>query len=82
MQYILTSEEYQKLTNFLDKRLPSADILQEFCTQIANTMPIEVAWRRGPAQPWGCILTEEEEHYCDECPCTEVCPFENKSWSK
>ena len=32
--------------------------------------------------PRGMILTEQGEHYCDECPVQEECPSTNKHWSK
>lgn len=83
MQYLLTVEEYKALHQKIDdkKRLPSKEKLQEFCTKIANELPIDAGWFKGI---WGCILTDDSgmDHYCDHCPAQDVCPNEHKEWSK
>lgn len=83
MQYILSEEEYKALKaeqkrkyNITTKRL------QELCTKIANEMPIEWGWNGPDPKPWGCVLTEESEWYCDDCPVRDICPSNSKEWSK
>jgi hypothetical protein len=80
MQYLLSKEEYENLTDkaFSNSDMPSKAKLQSFCTMVANKLTV-LFW--GNEEPWGCYLTEEEEWYCDKCPCQEVCPAP-KSWSK
>lgn len=82
MQYILTEEEFNALQKQVKaaKQLPSIEALQNFCTWIADTLVFMSGWRKG--KPWGCILSTNEEWYCDDCPARHVCPYESKSWSK
>mgnify|MGYP003410266197 CR=1 FL=1 len=82
MQYILTQAELDDLKS-RKKVLGDADekTLQELCTKIANEMPIKF-WGREVAETWNCILTEEFEHYCDECPVQSICPSTRKQWSQ
>jgi hypothetical protein len=91
MQYILSEEEMESVRSDraalkeLLSSLPSKDQLQQMCTKIANEWPTFTGWDKKdprPATPWGCILTEEYEHYCDKCPVLTICPNKNKSWSK
>jgi hypothetical protein len=87
MQYILTQDEYntlltkQKLEIKLQK-----EKLQQLCTKIANTMPVERSWDDNDRSPWGCILTINKESYdewfCDDCPVQSICPYEFKNWSQ
>lgn len=81
MQYILTEEEYKEL---LKRKKTLEDIdkqkLQKLCTEIADAMPVKF-WGRTEAAVWGCILTSDD-HYCDECPVTSICPNTNKHWSQ
>jgi hypothetical protein len=83
MQYILTEREYKALKNKqkLDIELQEAK-LQTLCTKIANDMPIKWGWGSPDPKPWTCILTAEDEWYCDSCPVQEICPNEWKHWSK
>lgn len=99
MQYILTEEEYSDL-----KKKQKYDInlskkkLQELCTKICDTMPVQWGWGKKDdpeyLKPWRCILTVEKEAeesgvtyyhddwFCDKCPVQAICPQERKSWSK
>lgn len=84
MQYILTQEEYDALSakQKLDIGMQRSK-LQKLCTKVADTMPVSVKWiNEGKPEPWGCIITTNFEHYCDECPVQEICPHEHKEWSK
>jgi hypothetical protein len=79
--YILTQEEYDALE--IKKRQANSEatkILQDLCTRVANSEPVKEGWYAG--KPWGCILTKEEEWYCDDCPVQEVCPKNWKRYSK
>lgn len=91
MQYILTEDEYNKLKDYAVKRNEKEkEKLFTFCKHIADTMPV-VGWHADTdddaviingkkAAVWGCIYTVDD-WYCDECPCTQICPM-NKRWSK
>jgi len=83
MQYLLTQEEYNALCYKQKHEIKmSKDKLQKLCTEIANTMPVKWGWSEGEeAKPWGCILTNKQ-WYCDSCPVQEICPNDNKDWSK
>ena len=86
MQYILTEEEF----NHLQAQAKKADRfrindtqLQELCSEIANNMPVVWGWgSEAEVKPWGCILTESGEWYCDQCPVSKICPHPHKEWSK
>lgn len=82
MEYLLTKVEYDDLVN-KDTRLADQVLrsLQEVCTYAANEVPIKY-WGREEASPWGCIISTEDEWYCDECPAQHQCPYEDKQWSK
>lgn len=82
MQYILSEEEYSKLLLKIKEKanLPSKEKLQEFCTEISNTLVLTDGWRKG--HTWNCIITEDYEWYCDDCPSQKICPSERKMWSK
>lgn len=96
MQYILTEDEYNKLqadnTNTKLHNMKKKD-LESFCKQVANTMPVTgchvdedddnaVIINGEKAVPWNCIYSDKvDDWYCDECPCTKICPM-NKEWSK
>lgn len=84
MKYILDEHEFEKLQKDAAKgnRRPSNEELQELCTMVADKLPITVSWMSSPPAPWGCILTVEEEHYCDECPVQRYCPYPYKNYSK
>jgi hypothetical protein len=82
MMYILTQEEFDALQEKNDKILKdSKKILQDLCTRVANSEPLQEGWMKG--KPWGCIITaDDHEWYCDECPVQDLCPNEWKEWSK
>ncbi len=90
MQYILSEEEMEEVRKLRAKMksLPDVDKLQKMCTKIADEWPTWTGWNKKcpqPAEPWGCVITREEENeewYCDECPVQTICPREWKSWSK
>jgi predicted transcriptional regulator len=84
MQYLLSEKEYADLIEDRDQRTRKGiQKLQEFCTKVANELPIKF-WERDEATPWGCILTDEPGNhgYCDECPSQEICPHPSKRWSQ
>lgn len=83
MLYILSQEEYDALKAKQEAGLRlSEKKLQTLCTKIADTMPITVSWDKEWNEPWGCIHTVDDEHYCDHCPVEEICPNPYKMWSK
>lgn len=84
MQFLLTEEELQTLTERGEKRDKAlADTVQSLCTQVAKYRPVHVAWRDGPDKPWGCILDPvSQPGYCDHCPVQDHCPYPHKEWSK
>lgn len=82
MQFLLTEKEYSDLLRRAEKgdKLPNKEDLQELCTKAANSIILESGWMKG--KTWGCILTEEGEWYCDDCPAGKVCPYLHKEYSK
>lgn len=82
MQYILSQEEYDEFIRIKAelKRLPTVQYLQDFCTYVANSIPMKRKY--SDPTPWICVLSTDEEHYCDGCPCVDICPLEHKGWSK
>lgn len=82
MQYILTEDEHktlmQEVQSWRELRFTIKE-LQDFCTRVADTMPIAVPWSKEKA-PWGCIRTTTE--YCDECPAKRICPHKGKRYSQ
>lgn len=91
MQYILSEEEmvdFRQIKSehaYLGKRHARIDVLQEMCTKIADEWPTFTGWDKKnpqPAEPWGCVITADYEHYCDECPVLSICPNDHKHWSK
>ena len=86
MQYILTEEEYRKLLD--TSRLAKAKVVavvQDLCTRVANNEPVIFNHEDGTTHEttWGCMLTTEgADFYCDHCPVREVCPSEDKVFSK
>ena len=82
MKYILSKEEYDELVSKQKLQiLADTKKLQEFCTTVANEMPLLY---RGNIEKktWGCILSTPHEWYCDRCPAQEFCPHPRKQWSK
>jgi len=84
MQYILSEEEMTSMRERAMKgdKAISVEALQELCTFACNHIPCERDWDEEDKSPWGCILTEEGEWYCDDCPVQGWCPTKFKSWSK
>ena len=89
MQYLLTEEEYKSLIDKVAKasKLPDIEKLQEFCTMVADNLPLKELWGKPYGDPWGCILTKESTGlntfgYCDKCPAQDVCPYKYKNWSQ
>jgi len=81
MMYILTQEEFDLLQEKNRKLTKDAQkILQDLCIRVANNEPVKEGWYKG--KPWGCILTEEGEWYCDDCPVQDICPHDYKEWSQ
>jgi hypothetical protein len=81
MMYILTQEEFDALQEKKRKITEDArNVLQDLCTRVANSEPVKEGWYAG--KPWGCILTEKGEWYCDDCPVQDVCPKDFKEWSQ
>jgi hypothetical protein len=85
MQYILTEQEYKELKNLPAKiRAAENKELMKFCRMVSNTLPVTHGRLKG--QVWGCILDEDPngkgDWDCDNCPSVEVCPYDNKSFSK
>lgn len=87
MQYILSEEEMAEIHRLnatlamYDRIFPDQQTLQETCKKIANEWATHTAYD-GSLRPWGCILTVEGEHYCDQCPVRKICPFPHKDFSK
>jgi hypothetical protein len=83
MQYILSEEEYEALQSKQTEQLQlNNKKLQALCTKIANEMPVKWGWGGPDPKPWGCKLTDEDEWHCDKCPVSEICPSDDKDWSK
>ena len=86
MQFILSEEELDDLKE--RKRLHEVaqkEELQKLCTLACNHIPVIVPWdKEADPKPWGCILSQKQysDHYCDECPVDELCPYNGKNWSK
>lgn len=82
MQYILTQEEYNRLTYQTNQEIGELrDEVNELCMRIAVSEPVKRTWC-DETKPWGCIHSEvNKADYCDECPVSENCHMP-KSWSK
>jgi hypothetical protein len=90
MQFLLSEEEYNQLKN---KRIELQERdkkkLQAFCTMVANSLPVKFRGRK-EAEIWGCIRNKEDDNhnlpascgYCDQCPSVEICPYDQKDFSK
>lgn len=92
MQYILTQAEYDELKQRAAPLRPwrpdlTTKQLQTLCTKICNTMPVNWGWV-GPGpdpKPWVCKITQARngiEWYCDTCPVQDICPHDDKEYSK
>lgn len=82
MQYILTEDEMEVFREraMRGDSAPDKVKLQELCTLVADNVPVKDGWYKGKV--WGCILTNKDEWYCDDCPAQELCPHPHKEWSK
>lgn len=82
-QYLLTEDEYQKLKESAERQSDeSRESINELCTMVADHMPIERDWAPdAPPSPWGCVVTANLEHVCDDCPVQHMC-LRPKKWSK
>lgn len=85
MQYILSDIEYGalklKIKN-IERR--EKDKIQKLCTMVASFKPVSFlsAGEDATPKPWGCIKNEENNpSYCDNCPVTSDCPYDQKKWS-
>lgn len=86
MQYLLSEEEYRALTASQHRaKLEQTEKLQAICTLAAQHIPVtrDRASEKTPA-PWGCILGPRSQNpgYCDDCPVSEICPYQGKEWSQ
>ena len=83
VKYILSQEEFDDLKNSKVNLITlETKKLQDLCTKIADTMPIDAGWRSVEPAPWGCILSKKYEWYCDKCPVCDICPNTFKEYSK
>jgi len=88
MRYLLSEEEFNILRLAKAERESEYyDKIQDLCTLAAKHIPVPRPWMGEDAvdAPWGCILDGDGDiwmGYCDDCPCTEVCPNDNKNWSQ
>lgn len=83
MQYILTEQEYKELLYAKEYTTTlSKNKLQTLCTKIANEMPVKWGWNGPDPKPWGCVISQKEEWYCDKCPVQTICPYDHKEYSK
>lgn len=87
MQFILTQQEMDILKEAAERKdIIDKGKLQEFCIYVANNMPVKNSNIEGGdetyKQPWTCLITSKIEWYCDNCPCLEVCPHDEKEFSK
>lgn len=84
MQYLLSEEEYEKLTAAPKKVSDlNREIINQLCIDVATNKPIKY-WGNEEARIWGCPRSKQEDNrteYCDECPVQEFCT-QHKSWSK
>lgn len=80
MQHILTEEEYKELVAAAKGTQLKSTILA-LCRQVATYKPV-IYWGNEKAAPWGCILNNGSKRCCDECPVQDVCPHDEKRWSK
>jgi len=82
MQYLLTQEEYDALTE-AKRKADARDkaTLLDVCIMAATHAP----GRNGVKEPWGCILAsipQQRAECCDDCPAHAVCPHDGKKWSQ
>jgi hypothetical protein len=83
MEYILSQSEYDALAcNDKSKVILDRDALQKLCTLAANHVPVDRDWYKENRSPWGCVLEYNNGGYCDDCPTQDICPYEDKPFSK
>lgn len=85
MMYVLNEHEFKVLNEAKRARQAAdAEALQRVCTLAAQHVPVVVSWSHDKTpRPWGCILDPgSNPGYCDCCPVSEVCPCQQKEWSK
>ena len=85
LQYLLSQSEFDAIKNDVENvRISYEKTIQELCTRIADLQPVELEWDEEDEEPepWGCIITRDDEHYCDECPVDKICPYKYKQYSK
>jgi hypothetical protein len=86
MQYILSEAEFTELKQQQVAKLnASTERLQAICTQAAMHIPVPHEWADDKTpRPWGCILgpLEQNPGHCDDCPVSEICPYQGKEWSQ
>lgn len=81
MQYLLTEEEYEKLSGEKSLVLEKMQFkIDDLCQMVADNMPIKLS-PEGEAKPWGCIKSKLD-HYCDCCPVKNDCNSSLKRFSK
>lgn len=90
MQYLLSEEEYRKLTGEAQLvREEYSRLVGKLCQQVADHKPVE-GWHaehnenaRDGKAPWGCRHTADRSHgrYCDNCPVRDVCTL-SRDFSK
>lgn len=81
MNILLTEAEFTNLRQrALSYKNPTPELLQAFCTIVANEMPITKP-DRDTKSPWGCILSGRST-LCDGCPAKAVCPHPDKRWGR
>ena len=82
MQYILSQEEYNTLLAKQEYQIAiSKKKLQTICSDVCDNYIVKSGWYKD--KPWGCILTTRKiDWYCDDCPVQDICPYENKRYSK
>ena len=81
MQMILNEGEFATYQLYLKQKKIDLEKLQKLCSLAAKYVPVDPDWFEEPG-PWGCILDSGSDWYCDECPAKDVCPYEQKEWSK
>ena len=90
MQYLLSEHEYRELVEAKKREAKAIQYtFQHLCSRVANSELVKVNhWDKEipkeKQKPWGCKIDDSgrKAAYCDLCPVLEICPFENKTFSK
>lgn len=79
MQVLLTEEEYLALKEQAKpkQQLITREQLQTLCSKFATLKFRGLGITCTNGKPTGYVIT-----YCDDCPCKQECPSENKRFSK